>query len=84
MLREAAAMAHTDDEAVGQPRFYGDLAAWWPLISPVDDYAEEARWVGTLLGAAASPVRNVLELGSGGGHQLVSQFLLIQLGLIGL
>ena len=23
-------------------RFYGDLAPWWPLISPPGEYAEEA------------------------------------------
>ena len=23
-------------------RFYSDLAHWWPLVSPVDDYTEEA------------------------------------------
>jgi hypothetical protein len=47
---------------------YNDLAAWWPLISPVDDYAEEAAFATTLLKSASIPVREVLELGSGGGH----------------
>jgi SAM-dependent methyltransferase len=49
-------------------RFYGDLAAWWPLISPVADYAEEAAFAATVLGSASIPVREVLELGSGGGN----------------
>jgi SAM-dependent methyltransferase len=49
-------------------RFYGDLAGWWPLISPPDEYAEEAAFAGTLLRTADGPVREVLELGSGGGH----------------
>jgi len=49
-------------------RFYGDLAAWWPLISPAEEYAEEAAYVATVLGSASIPVRDVLELGSGGGH----------------
>ncbi len=49
-------------------RFYGELARWWPLISPVADYAEEAAFAGALLATAAVPVREVLELGSGGGH----------------
>lgn len=49
-------------------RFYGDLAAWWPLISPVEDYAEEAEFAARLLRSADIPVREVLELGSGGGH----------------
>jgi len=49
------------------PRFYGDLASWWPLISPVDEYVEEAELIAQLLGSAAIPVWEVLELGSGGG-----------------
>ncbi len=52
-------------------RFYGELAAWWPLISPWEEYAEEAAYAATLLGSAAIPVRDVLELGSGGGHNAV-------------
>jgi len=52
-------------------RFYGELAAWWPLISPPDEYTEEAAFVATLLGSAAEPVREVLELGSGGGSNAV-------------
>jgi SAM-dependent methyltransferase len=47
---------------------YGNLAPWWPLISPVEDYAEEAAFAAGLLRAEAGPVREVLELGSGGGH----------------
>ena len=27
-----------------QYRFYGELAAWWPLISPPEEYAEEAAY----------------------------------------
>lgn len=49
-------------------RFYRDLAPWWPLISPAAEYAEEAAFVASVLGTAAIPVREVLELGSGGGH----------------
>ena len=49
-------------------RFYGELARWWPLISPVEDYAEEAAFAATLLRSASIPVVHVLELGSGGGH----------------
>jgi SAM-dependent methyltransferase len=49
-------------------RFYGELAEWWPLISPHEDYAEESAFAATLLGSASMPVRDVLELGSGGGH----------------
>ncbi|HWC69374.1 MAG TPA: class I SAM-dependent methyltransferase [Acidimicrobiales bacterium] len=49
-------------------RFYGDLARWWPLISPPDHYTEEAEYAAALLRSAAIPVLEVLELGSGGGH----------------
>ena len=30
-------------------RFYGELAAWWPLISPAQEYAEEAAEAAALL-----------------------------------
>jgi SAM-dependent methyltransferase len=49
-------------------RFYGDWATWWPLISPVEDYASEAAYLARLLRAADPSVTTVLELGSGGGH----------------
>lgn len=49
-------------------RFYTDLARLWPLISPVEDYAEEAQQAATWLARANRPVTAVLELGSGGGH----------------
>jgi len=52
-------------------RFYGDLAVWWPLISPPEEYAEEAAFAATVLETASIPVREVLELGSGGGHNAV-------------
>jgi SAM-dependent methyltransferase len=56
-------------EATGaEHRFYREFASWWPLISPVAEYEEEARFVATLLHSASLPVRDVLELGSGGGH----------------
>jgi trans-aconitate methyltransferase len=57
--------------AAARHRFYGDLAEWWPLISPAEDYAEEAAFVATLLDSASIPVHDVLELGSGGGHNAV-------------
>jgi len=51
--------------------FYGDLAAWWPLISPPEEYAEEAAFAAGVLHSASIPVSEVLELGSGGGHNAV-------------
>ena len=50
-------------------RLYGDLAGWWQAISPPSEYAEEAAlYVEMIRDAASRPVRNVLELGSGGGN----------------
>jgi SAM-dependent methyltransferase len=51
------------------PRFYGELAAWWPLFSAPEDYAEEAAFYEhRLLEACEPPARTLLELGSGGGN----------------
>jgi SAM-dependent methyltransferase len=48
---------------------YDSLADWWPVISPPSEYAEEAAlYVAMIRGAARSEVREVLELGSGGGN----------------
>ncbi|GIH08412.1 hypothetical protein Rhe02_64790 [Rhizocola hellebori] len=52
-------------------RFYVDLAPWWQLISPPQEYEEEAAFAAKLLNSASVPVREVLELGSGGGHNAV-------------
>jgi SAM-dependent methyltransferase len=50
-------------------KMYEELAWWWPLLSPPADYEEEAAFYGRVLaGAADGPIRSVLELGSGGGH----------------
>jgi SAM-dependent methyltransferase len=50
-----------------QLRFYQDLARFWPLISPVEEYAGEAHEFRRLLRSAPARVETVLELGSGGG-----------------
>jgi SAM-dependent methyltransferase len=52
-------------------RFYGDLAVWWPLVSPAEEYEEEAAFAATVLRSASPSARDVLELGSGGGHNAV-------------
>ena len=50
-------------------RLYGDIADWWPVISPPSEYAEEAAlYVEMIRASARRPVREVLELGSGGGN----------------
>ena len=51
------------------PKLYSDLAAWWPLMSAPEDYAEEAAFYQrTLLEACERSPRTLLELGSGGGN----------------
>lgn len=51
------------------PLMYGDLAAWWPLLSPPEDYADEAGYIAGLLREAGLPEgARLLELGCGGGH----------------
>ncbi len=50
-------------------KLYEQLAAWWPLLSPPADYAEEAAFFANHLRAAGSiPPHTLLELGSGGGN----------------
>src|SRR6185312_1105348 len=46
---------------------YGELASWWPLISPPGEYAAESEYLAALIAAAAGPRAEVLDLGSGGG-----------------
>jgi SAM-dependent methyltransferase len=53
------------------PRMYTDLARWWPMLSPPSEYTEDAALIGSVLRASSPPVRTVLELGSGGGHNAV-------------
>ena len=50
-------------------KLYDDLAAWWPLLSPPSDYAEEAAvYERQLVEACDGPAGTLLELGSGGGN----------------
>lgn len=60
-----------DGENRGMPEdyhLYSDLAPWFALITPPEHYKEEAAVYARLLTSAEIPVREVLELGSGGGH----------------
>jgi SAM-dependent methyltransferase len=54
-------------------RLYADLAEWWPLISPPGEYAAEAAYLAAVLqSSVAGPgPAQVLDLGSGGGHNAV-------------
>jgi len=51
------------------PKLYTELAAWWPLFSSPENYAEEAAWmldeIKKTLGCNPA---TILELGSGGGN----------------
>ncbi len=56
-------------EPGGQQALYGELAAWFHVMTAPEDYAEEAEVFRRLiLENARGPVREVLELGSGGGN----------------
>lgn len=51
------------------PRLYRELADWYPLLTPVGDYAEEAAFYRRLFEQHCQrPPRTLLDLGSGGGH----------------
>jgi SAM-dependent methyltransferase len=52
----------------GEYRLYADLAQWWPLISPVGEYEQDAASLARVFESALVPVHRVLDLGSGGGH----------------
>ena len=48
--------------------FYGRIAEWWPVISPLEEYASEGAEIRRVLHEARPAARSLLELGSGGGH----------------
>jgi trans-aconitate methyltransferase len=48
-------------------RLYHQLAAWWPLLSPPEDYLEEAEDLLPRLGEVVREGATLLELGAGGG-----------------
>ena len=52
--------------STGHPKLYAELAGWWQLISPTEDYADEAAFFGRLF--RAENAGTVLELGCGGGN----------------
>ena len=52
-------------------RLYNELAHLWPVISPPEDYAEEAaHWRGAIRDNLGPGRHHLLELGVGGGHNL--------------
>jgi SAM-dependent methyltransferase len=49
-------------------KMYSELATWWPLLSPPEDYVDEAIFFRKVLSEADLPVSpSFLELGCGGG-----------------
>jgi SAM-dependent methyltransferase len=49
-------------------KLYSELATWWPLLSPPEDYAGEAAFFERVLAEAGLPGSpTLLELGCGGG-----------------
>lgn len=60
-----------DAEKIKLNRLYKDLADLWPLMSPPEDYAEEAEYWRLVLRETLGPGRHsVLDLGVGGGGNL--------------
>lgn len=50
-------------------RLYADLACWYTLLTPLEDYAEEAAVFREMFREALGPGRHtLLELGAGAGH----------------
>ena len=65
---DAAALGNRE-MADSQYKLYDELAAWWPLLSPPDEYDLDAECVWSLLMERRdTPPMTVLELGSGGGN----------------
>ena len=65
----------------GGPKLYGELAAWFHLLTAPVEYAEDAQFYGdALVEACDGPLRTLLELGSGGGN--VASHLKKRFGLI--
>ena len=53
-------------------KLYTELGTWWPLLSPPDDYLDEADFFHQVLVAAGlPPAPTLLELGCGGGNNAV-------------
>ncbi len=71
MMQPTHEDTNVDPESIGLNRLYDDLAYLWPLLSPPEEYAEEAgHWRATLRELLGPGRHRVLELGVGGGHNL--------------
>jgi SAM-dependent methyltransferase len=56
-----------EEDAMSEAKMYGELAHWWPLLSPPSEYVEEAAFFRALLRRHRPRPRTLLELGCGGG-----------------
>jgi len=64
---------------------YTDLADWWTLLSPVEEYVEEAAlFKAALLEHASTRPRTLLELGAGGGNNAFYLKADLEMTLVGL
>jgi len=53
-------------------KLYTELGTWWPLLSPPEDYVDEANFFHqVLVDAGLPPEPTLLELGCGGGNNAV-------------
>jgi SAM-dependent methyltransferase len=60
---------HGDFTQNKRMKLYDELADWWPLMSPPEEYEAEAGPVARLLSPGVATGRpRLLELGAGGGH----------------
>lgn len=58
-----------DASGIIHPHIYRDLAPWYPLLTPVGDYAEAAAfYLAQIRAHTRRPLQTMLELGCGAGH----------------
>ncbi len=68
-LAQVPESADSNQRSITGIKLYNALASWWPLMSPPFEYVEEAAFYRNTLGSVGTrPIKTVLELGSGGGH----------------
>ena len=69
MKRADLKLTEISPDQESAPRFYRELASWWPLLSAPEDHAKEAEFYREVIEADCEvELRTVLELGSGGGN----------------
>lgn len=53
------------------PAMYDEIADWYPVLTPPEDYEDEAGWYLEHLRGGPGALRSLLELGCGAGHNAV-------------